>query len=39
LLGLHQAGCCDEREFALFEAQLPGFMWQHSERFAGPTET
>src|SRR5262249_40219589 len=30
LLGLYQAGRCDERECALFEAQLPGFMWQHS---------
>ena len=38
LLGLHQAGCCDVRECALFEAQLPGFMWQHSERFVDPRE-
>lgn len=33
LVGLYQAGRCSDREFALFEAQLPGFMWQHSERF------
>src|SRR5262249_54533104 len=38
LLGLYQAGRCDDRECALFEAQLPGFMWQHSERFVEPTE-
>ncbi len=33
LLGLYQAGQCSEAEYALFEAQLPGFMWLHSERF------
>jgi hypothetical protein len=33
LLGLYQAGELSEAECALFEAQLPGFMWQHSERF------
>jgi hypothetical protein len=38
LLGLYQAGRCDDRECALFEAQLPGFMWQHSERFVEPAE-
>jgi hypothetical protein len=33
LLGLYQTEKLDEAECALFEAQLPGFMWQHSERF------
>jgi hypothetical protein len=33
LLGLYQTGKFGEAECALFEAQLPGFMWQHSERF------
>ncbi len=33
LLGLYQAEKFSEAECALFEAQLPGFMWQHSERF------
>jgi hypothetical protein len=33
LLGLYQAGKCRQAECALFEAQLSGFMWQHSERF------
>lgn len=33
LLGLYQAGQCNDTEFALFEAQLPGFMWQYPERF------
>jgi hypothetical protein len=33
LLGLYQAEKLSEVEFRLFEAQLPGFMWQHSERF------
>ena len=33
LLGLYQSGKFSEAECALFEAQLPGFMWQHSERF------
>ena len=35
LLGLHQAGRCGDAEFLLLEAQLPGFMWQYSERFTG----
>jgi hypothetical protein len=38
LLGLYQAGRCAERDCALFEAQLPGFMWQHSERFVEAEE-
>jgi hypothetical protein len=33
LLGLFQAGELSEAKCALFEAQLPGFMWQHSDRF------
>jgi hypothetical protein len=33
LLGLFQAGELSEAKSALFEAQLPGFMWLHSERF------
>jgi hypothetical protein len=33
LLGLSQAGELDDAECVLFEAQLPGFMWLHSERF------
>jgi hypothetical protein len=33
LLGLYQAGKCNDSEFALFEAQLPGFMSLHAERF------
>jgi hypothetical protein len=37
LLGLYRAGRCDDRECALFEAQLPGFMWEHSERFVEQT--
>jgi len=38
LLGLYQAGRCDDRECALFDAKLPGFMWQHSEWFVEPGE-
>ena len=33
LVGLYQSGRCGNSEFAPFEAQLAGFMWQHSERF------
>ena len=33
LLGLYQAGRCSDAEATVFEAQLPGFMWLHSERF------
>ena len=33
LLGLYQDGRIDEAELALHEAQLPGFMWLHSDRF------
>lgn len=33
LLGLQESGAINDTEFALFEAQLPGFMWLHSERF------
>ena len=36
LLGAYQTGMLGEGECALFEAQLPGFMWQHSERFTSP---
>jgi hypothetical protein len=35
LLGLWQSGSVDDTEFALLEAQLPGFMWLCSERFQG----
>ncbi len=34
LLGLYQAGLCNDSEFAHLEALLPGFMWLHAERFA-----
>jgi hypothetical protein len=33
LLGMYRAGRCNDAEFALLEAHLSGFMWQHSERF------
>ena len=33
LLGMYQAGQCKESDCTLFEAQLPGFMWLHAERF------
>ncbi len=33
LLGLYQEGLCTESRFSLLEAQLPGFMWLHAERF------
>lgn len=35
LLGLAQSGILNDTVCALFEAQLPGFMWQYSERFQG----
>ena len=35
LLGLAKSESINDTEFALFEAQLPGFMWLHSERFQG----
>lgn len=34
LLGLHQAGLCDQTDCFRFEALLPGYMWLHSERFS-----
>jgi hypothetical protein len=39
LLGMHQAGRCSDTEYARLEAQLPGFMWLHSERFVEPKST
>jgi hypothetical protein len=38
LFGSYQAGRCDDRECTLFEALLPGFMWQYSERFVEHTK-
>ena len=38
LLGLYKAAKCNDREFALFEAQLPGFMWLNSEQFTAPKD-
>jgi hypothetical protein len=35
LLGLANSESINDTEFAIFEAQLPGFMWLHSERFQG----
>ena len=35
LLGLARSGILNESEIALFEGQLPGFMWLYSERFQG----
>ncbi len=34
LLGLYQEGLCSDAQCGLFEAELPGFMWLHAERFA-----
>jgi hypothetical protein len=33
LLGLYQQGHYSDADLRLFEAQLPGFMWLHSEWF------
>lgn len=38
LLGLYQSGGCSKREFALFEAQLPGLMWYEAVRFTSEEE-
>jgi hypothetical protein len=37
MLGMCQAGKCTDQECALFEAQLPGYMWMHSNRFQADT--
>jgi hypothetical protein len=39
MLGMYQAGKCDDRECGLFEAQLPGFMWLHSNRFTAQSHS
>lgn len=39
LLGLYQSGQINDAQCAQFEALLPGYMWQYSERFTSAGKT